>query len=329
METKKKILKTLGLFLFPLILFIVVLFCLPFNKQYAYHFLKNECNEKGAWIHDRIFINPDPVDIAFIGSSRIKASIIEEVLEDSLPHLYSNMLAHDSTRSVFVGNFGYCRWGRNMDYAIIKDIFKRKHPGYIIVELHEEEERLSHIDFAYMADAEDVVMPVPFFNQNIFQDYYHALLIRFDILKHRWLYPADTFKVNNDDHSFPVFGSSEQRASVDELNALKKKKEAGGYVSGPFENWINNRYPLIYLKKIADLARSHHCKLFFLYLPEFGATPIAKNAFDYCKNYGPVWIPPDTLLTNIANYRDAGHFNNSGGLMLSAWLANQLRPYQR
>jgi len=316
MNHKRKLFKNLGLFLLPISIFIAALFMMPFDKQYAYHFLKNECDDKGAWIYDRMFTNPHPVDMAFIGSSRIKASVMEVAVEDSLKKLGLN---------ISVVNLGYCRWGRNLDYVIAKDLLLNKQVKYLIVELHEEEERLSHIDFAYIADSRDVLAPVAFFNQEIFVDYYHALAIRFEIFKKNLLHIHPHFIVNNDDHGY---GFSMQKANPDDLAMIvKRRKEGPQYVDTKFEKWINVKYPLSYLEKIATMAKAHHCKVFFLYLPGYGADLQPAGAFDYCKQLGPVFLSPDSLLNDPANWRDDAHFNDSGAVKLMSWVTTQMVPY--
>jgi hypothetical protein len=318
MSQTRKIFRYLFLFLLPVFIFVAVLFIMPLDKQYAYHFLRNECNDKGAWIYDRIFINPHPVDMAFIGSSRTKASVMEAAAEDDFRKMGMN---------ISVANLGYCRWGRNLDYTIAKDLLTHKKVRYLIVELHEEEERLSHIDFAYVADSKDVLNPVLFFNQEVFKDYYHALAIRFEIFKKNLLQIRPRFPINNDDHGY---GYSMQQADTAYLSMiLRNRRERKQYVDTKFEKWINIKYPLKYIEKIATMADAKGCKVFFLYLPGYSADQQPVHAFDYCMKFGPVFIIPDSIQNNRANWRDDAHFNDSGASKMMRWLTMQMAPHSK
>ena len=299
-------------------LFIGVLFIWPFDKQYAYRFIANDCSDKGAWIYDRIFYNQQPVDIALIGSSRTKAYGIETVMEDSL---------RKHGLALSVANFGYCRWGRNMDHTLIKDILKAHKIKYLILELHEEEERLSHIDFGYIADSRDVVAPVLFFDQQYFRDIYNAILVRFDIFRHRLLCDRREFGISNDDHSYGY--SMEKASSVVLAEALKGYKRAEKYKDSRFEKWINYQYPIKYLEKISAMAKENGIKIFFLYLPGYGSPEQPSNTFDYCKEFGPVFIIPQGILGDPGNWRDGGHFNDSGAIKTISWLSGQIAPYMK
>ena len=312
MSDTRKIIIRLGGFLLPLLIGIVALFMAPLDKQYAYHFLKNECDDKGAWIYDRIFQNPAPVDVAFIGSSRTKAAVIEDTLEAAFSRY---------NKIVSVANMGYCRWGRNLDYALVKDLFKNRQPKYIVLEVHEEEERLSHIDFAYMADARDVLMPEMLFNQEIVTDVFHGLIIRFDVWKHRLIY-APAFGYDSLRHSYQAHGYSTEVFDAAALAAVKKERQHPKYISGDFENSINNKYPRAYLRRIVSLAHEHHCAVLFLYLPGYGSLPPAE--LDYYRHFGIVFVPPARILDSIANWRDPDHLNSNGSKLLSAWLAAQM-----
>jgi hypothetical protein len=295
-----------------------LLFCLllyPVGKQYAYQFCTNDCFNKGVWIYDRSYHNTAPVDVAFIGSSRTSLGIMETALEDSLKKLHVNMS---------IANMGYCRWGRNMDYATAKILFAHKQPRCIVLELHEEEERLGHVDFGYIADTKDVLMPVLVFNQHFFSDVYKALVVRFDFLKHTILNDQPPAPIDHDVHGYIHFNGS-----IDPQELAKRLEEERGrkhYEDTKIEKLINKQYPLAYLQKMIALAVANNCKVVFLYIPGYCSLPPNPGEFDYYQRYGPVLSVPSAILKQPQNWRDADHFNDSGALKLSSWLAGALKP---
>lgn len=311
MKTGKKILAYLAWFLMPLVLFIVLLFAVPLNKQFAYHFIRNDCSNRGSWIHDRVFVNPAPINIAFIGSSHTKSAIKETVLEESL---------HKGGLTLQAANLGYCRFGRNMDYAIVKDLFKHKKPKILVVEFRVEEERLSHLDYPYIADAGDVLAPVMLFNQDYFKDVYEAGLVRLQYFKQRLLHTLPRMDIDTALHSFTV---SNDVVDPGTLRAVKAEKATHHYVPTELENFVNNRYPQQYIKKIKHLADANGCKLYWVFLPSYGDV-VPRGLFDYYQQYGTVLLPPAYIFSNLHNWHDDSHLNNFGAIEFSNWMAGEL-----
>lgn len=311
MKPAKKFLLYLSFFLVPAVLFVVLLFAIPLNKRYAYHFIQNDCADRGSWIHDRIFSNPTPVDIAFIGSSHTKSAIKETVLEDKLQQEGLPMHA---------ANLGYCRFGRNMNYVIIKDLLKHKKVKYLVLEFRVEEERLSHLDFPYVADARDVLAPVFFFDQHYFSDIYEAGIVRFEYFKHKLLHTLPPIVTDTASHSFTV---SDQVADSNELFNVKREKATHTYVPTKLENWVNNRFPEQYIQKILTLAHNNGCRVFWVFLPSYGDMQ-PPHLFDRYKPYGTVLIPPDSIYNNPHNWHDDSHLNDYGAIQFSAWMAQAL-----
>lgn len=312
----KQFLKNLLLFSSPFLLVIAYLFSNSSDRSFAYHYIEKDCGGHGKWVYNRIFKNPKPVDIAFIGSSRTIHGIMDWHLENQLTQINND--------SLHLLNLGYCRLGRNMDYLLLKELLKTKQPKIVILEVREDGSRYSHPIFPYLAESQDVLWPVAFFNRDIFKDAYLALETRFEYQKKKLLKQLPS--VNEQAFSSYGYGMSQNIADTVLLQQKKsiRIQRAKKAVKGIARS-LHMQYSRKYLAKIATLAKHKNIQLFFLYLPEYG-TPIQKPLeFSIYKHYGTVWIPPHSILTNSKNWMDDGHLNDFGAKELSNWLLQKLQ----
>ena len=306
--------KQFVLFLLPILGVILLLFILPLDKSFAYHYIQQDCAGHGKWIYSRIFSNPKPVDIAFIGSSRTIHGVMDEVVEKTLP---------DS--ATYVLTLGYCRLGRSMSYALFKDLLKHKQPKVLVLEVREDEDHFSHPMFPYIADAKDVVFPTIFFNRDLFSDLYLNLETRYEYQKRSILGRLPkTYPPNNNNYGY---GPSDLQADEGILKQKKadRKARAQQKLKAKGRNF-HMRYPRSYLKKIVGLAHEHDIALYFLYLPEYGwplSTPFELKTY---QQYGKVLLPPTEIFTATDHWMDDGHLNDKGARALSEWLGMQLSP---
>ena len=97
---------------------LVVLFYLNYDKAFAWNFIEGDCGGHGNWVWNRIYNNPKTIDVAFIGSSVIIAGINDQVVEDSF--------RRQTDLDLNFANLGYCRFGRNLSYAILKELFGQR-----------------------------------------------------------------------------------------------------------------------------------------------------------------------------------------------------------
>jgi hypothetical protein len=311
MSVKGKILKRIGLFITPVLVFVVVLFVMPLDKRFSYAFLQDNCMNKGSWLQERIFMNKEPIDIAFIGTSHTIDAIDDDIFQASL-----QKQGIDATPL----NMGYCRMGRNMDYALIKDLFKHKQPQYIILEIREKENRDGHMDFGYVADSRDVLAPVLFFNDNIVTDIYNAVVVRMEALKNK-IVARNTIHLS----TIAPYKKLPDSTVADRayLEDRKEHNRSWKYTTG-FARWFYNQYSFSYIDKIIGLAATNNCKVMFLYLPEYGSIPAPEEMKFYTAR-GKVLIPPADVYGNPAFWKDREHMNCMGAQTLSHWLATAFR----
>ena len=153
----KRFLKNITVFFVPVLIGIVLLFVIPVDKKFSYQFVKGECNNIASWIYYRTFENQKNIDVVFSGASHFACGIMDEMIE--------NELNEGKTVNTSVVNFGYCRAGRDVQYIMLKDVFKRKNPKILVIEVTEDEPRKSHPVFPFLAETDDLFGSFVFFNQ--------------------------------------------------------------------------------------------------------------------------------------------------------------------
>lgn len=89
---------------------------LPYPRSQAYGSLPEDCYGHGPWLYHRLFEDPRPIDVAFLGSSRTLRAVHEEQVFPAVD-------------SPVVANLGYCRLGRNLHWVIASDLMDTKPPG--------------------------------------------------------------------------------------------------------------------------------------------------------------------------------------------------------
>jgi len=297
----KPILLKIALFFSLILIPVMGLFFAPYPEEFAYHFIKDDCYNHGAWIYDRISKNPTPVDIAFIGSSHTIHAFQDKKIEE--------ILGTDHR----IANLGYCRYGRNLEYLLLRMLLENKTPKFVVLEVHEDEEKNSH---------DLILTPTPI-NRDYFADLFHGASARLEYFKSRYI-----FWKNYPEPDFELFGYGEADRVVPE-NELKENQEV--WRKRLERKQIQSvedlqlKYPFAYLNKMIDLMKEKNIQFLFVYLPEFGSKMKNPKHASYYQNFAPLLIPPDSIFNDSSNWMDASHLNDKGSGMLSEWMAGQLK----
>jgi hypothetical protein len=102
---------------------------------------------KVLWIYERIHFDPKPIDIAILGSSHAQLGLSAVAIEDRL--------AQDGKR-VNVANFAIGASGRNIQWAIVDELYKSKAPKALILEVDDPPYPVGHFAFKYLAPADSI-----------------------------------------------------------------------------------------------------------------------------------------------------------------------------
>ena len=313
----KKFIKYIAVFTIPFLLGTIILFLLPIDKNFSYHFVKGECDNKASWIYNRIFEQNENIDIAFSGASQTSCAFMDEHIET---------LLNKNGKNFKVANLGYCRRGRDIQYVLLKDLFNHKKPKILIIEVAEDEPKKSHPVFPYLAESNDLLSSFVLFNQRYFLNIWKGIVMRFEHLKFKIFQNENNLVKNR--NSFGYIPSEQivkpeiiqQNIATWEKRLSKTKPE--------LLRKLEINYSKHYLEKIVQLSQNNNCKVLFLYLPESGSgmkTPLLQ---EFYKDLGQLIILPDSIISNHSNWKDATHFNDSGALETSDFIADKLSDFQ-
>jgi hypothetical protein len=112
------------------------------------------------WIYERIHFDPKPIDIAIVGPSRAQLGFSPAAIEEDLAQ-------HGKHANVV--NFALPGAGRDIQWAILDEVFKAKSPKLVVLEVEEQPYPFGHFLFKYVAPAEAIVFPpTPFLHNYLY-----------------------------------------------------------------------------------------------------------------------------------------------------------------
>ncbi|MBN1985028.1 MAG: hypothetical protein JW761_01930 [Prolixibacteraceae bacterium] len=313
----KKLIKNSILFLLPFLVGTAGMFFIPVSKNFSYHFIRGECNNKAAWMYHRMFEDKHNTDIVFSGASQTGSAIDDKYI--------SEKLSAATGTEISAVNFGFCRRGRDIQYVMLKDLFAQKQPKILVIEVAEDEPKKSHPVFPYLAESTDVFGSFVWFNQRFFPGLWKATAVRFEFVKSTLL--GEPMSVSESRPSRFGYLSSEQIVSPGMLNENSENwQKRLGKTKPRLLRKSELNYSKHYIEKIVELARKNQCKILFLYLPESGSNLKHPLLMDYYQQFSEVIILPDEIVKNDSNWKDATHFNDSGALKTSEYILSFLSP---
>lgn len=287
----------------------IILFRLPYEKKFAYHYIEDNCFDRGSWLYDRIFENDLPVDIAFIGTSHTMNAVNDSLLSNIIP----------KDKKMQIANLGFCWQGYNAEYVILKDLLQSKHPQKVIIEIREWTENDNHLIFPYLADAEDIAGQPYLSKASCISNLYTAALARWEYFRFGYN------KINVNDSLKTSFGfipnGDTLSLSGAENQILFQEKRFG--IGGTHLNNDVKEFDKFYLNKMIELCNAHHAAIYFLYLPAYGdirSQPIDKSFFE---NY-PILIPDQKIFNTRTYWGNTNHLNDDGATKLTEWLAGSI-----
>jgi len=297
----KKLVRNLLFFILPVV---VIISLIQVDKRSNYLGLKDDCANHGIWIYDRISYNKKNVDIAFLGSSHTLNGINDKLISERL-------------KTKVAVNFGYCRYGRNLSYVLLKEIYEHKKIKQLILEVTENEDQYSHPVFPFLASSKDVLFPNPFFNRNIITDIWSHFAFKVEIFQDKFY--SDELKTPLNTRDFGMLNSTDT-ASVILLDATKNTVNK----KSKFEQDFRANFARVYLRKISDFCKENKIQLTFLYIPSYVERTAKPFEYQTYIKYGKVLIPPRRILNKQANWYDENHLNHSGADELSVWICEQI-----
>ncbi|MBS1686387.1 MAG: hypothetical protein JSS76_16730 [Bacteroidetes bacterium] len=297
----------------------LIILLLPIDKRYQYAFSKTDCTAKSNYIYHRLYQDTTAVDVVFIGSSHTMCGI-----NDSIVHLR----LQESGVHATIANLAICRLGRNMDYVIIKDLLRTKHPRLIVLEVKQEEPDRSHPEFGYRADLADVLMPASPIDLSYFTDVANAFVMRTAALKDR--IAGEDLLTPYESPSVSIY--RQQRVADTAVLVQGARRRWERYYSQPRVAWLDSltlSYPKAYMAEIMRLEQEGHARVVFLYIPNYGYPWRKPRELAYYRQLADVYLMPEAFFDDTKHWIEDEHLNADGATILSdsaaAYIARQLR----
>jgi hypothetical protein len=278
------------------------------------------------WMYERIHFDPKPIDIAIVGPSRAQLGLSAAAIEQDLAQ---------RGKQANVVNFALPGAGRDIQWAILDELFKAKSPRVVVLGVEEEPYPFGHFFFKSVAPAEAIVFPPsPFLHNYLYNLAY--LPIRKVKLFAANLFPdlfglSKEFDPEHYAHTRTDYSSSfmaegklvdmEHPVSRAALLAEPREPVPRTLVARTLTR-LNGGEDHLFTQKIAREAKAHGVQLVFVHLPMFDG-PQTVSDEDFLKQFGPVLnygdlAPHDELFENWS------HLNHAGAMNASARLADAI-----
>jgi hypothetical protein len=299
--------KKAAAFFIPFLLLLGSICCVDPPGRFAFSYLKTECAGQGDWIWRSIASARGDSLAAFFGTSHTLQAVNDSLLNALQPGYHAL-------------NLGYCRFGRDLQYELFRRMLETQKVKLAFFEISETEASYSHPVYPYLGTAGDIFLPAAVINQDFYRNRAEAFIYRLAYLR-SFLYPStDSLRPDARHHGHvAAYGSA--LAEYLEQHKRAKLEDLAKYDARSAARRAELTFSDRYFEKISELAASHQCKVYFLYLPAYGNR--AKNSLDssFYSRHFPTLVPPDSILGNSVNWQDEAHFNTLGAARLSAWLA--------
>jgi hypothetical protein len=276
------------------------------------------------WIYERIHFDPTPIDVAIVGPSRAQLGFSAAAIEQDLAK---------RGKHVNVANFAMLGSGRDLQWAILEELFKAKSPKVVVLEVDEQPYPFGHFLFKYVAPAEAIVFPPSSFLHNALYNLAYLPVRKLELFGAN-LFPGlfgltkefdpEHYAKNRTDYSTSFIGDGklvdmEHPVPRETLLAQPREPVPRTQVARLLTR-INGGEDHLFTQKIAREAKAHGVQLVFVHLPMFDG-PQTVSDEDFLKQFGPVLnygdlAPRDELFENWS------HLNHAGAMIASARLAH-------
>jgi hypothetical protein len=302
---------------------------LPENDYQRWQLVNGTVFEQLRSAYERIHFDPRPIDVAIVGPSKTMLGLSPERIEQQLS---------GQGKTVQVANLSVVATGRNVEWAIVDELFKSKAPKLIVIGVDDSPHPYGHPGFKYVAPAGAIVFPP----QPLLHDYLYDMAYlpaRKVKLFGAWMFPGlfdlnKQFDLDNYSRARMDFTSGtlyledqtidmEREVSREALLAQSRSRDpAPPSLASRALGLFNEGDDHTYIREIAREARAHDARLLFVFLPTFnGSQEIKDRAF--LEQYGPVLNNGD-LTQRHGLFENWLHLNHAGALVMSDRLANAI-----
>jgi hypothetical protein len=303
---------------------------LPENDYQRWRLADESMGGRLRWIYERIHFDPKPIDIALVGPSRAQLGLSAAAVEQRLSQ---------RGRHANVVNFALPGAGRDIQWAILDELFRAKSPKVVVLEVEDQPYPFGHFAFGHVAPAEAIVFPpTPFLHNYLYNLAY--LPIRKLMLFGANLFPdlfgiskqfdPEQYAQNRTDYTTNFIGEFGKLVDMEHpvpratLLAQPPVPIPRTLMARAFTR-LNGGEDHLYIEKIAREAKAHGAQLMFVYLPMFEGPQTIRD-LDFLKQFGPVLNGGD-LAPHDELFENWSHLNHAGAMKASARLADAIAAH--
>ncbi len=306
-----------------------VVLALPHDPYVRYQSLNGTIYDKATWIYERIHMDPEPIDVVLIGSSRMNRGVNALALERAL---------EDRGVAANVANFSMPSAGLDIRHTILEEVFDSKSPKLVVFSVVEAFPRDGHDAWAEIAPVSEVLGAPLIVNRNLPSNLLRMPVRQLTLaaatrVPEAWNYRSDfdpsaylgdgIYDREDDDEAF--LKSAEHKETL-ERQAKRRFRQITPPILPESLSWVEFGVSQSYLKDVAALAKAHDAEIAFLFLPFYTGydAPIEEA---WLSELGPVW-KATFFKDDPENYIDSGHAANTPRMreMISGWLADRIAP---
>ena len=304
---------------------------LPSDGYHRFQLAKGTEFENLRWIYERTHFDPKPVDVVILGSSRSQLGL-------SAPRLQSDLAQRNIAANV--ENFAVVANGRNLQWAVFRELLSVKSPKLIVLEANEQPFPYGHPAFKFVASDDDLWSQA---GRGLHDAVAALVFLPYRNLR---LLAASVFPetlgltVSFDPASYAgasVDTTRSHRLATGQFIDMNREVPPATLAAGVRDYQLRNAPPrplpfadrvygddTVFTRAIAAAAAARGVKIAFIYLPYYtGPASVAKRGF--YASFGPM-IDGSFIRTQDKLYENWSHLNHAGAKVMTDTLAAAIAP---
>ncbi len=296
---------------------------LPDNPYQRWQLIENTLYGQATWDYERIHFDPEPIDVAIIGSSRTLLGlsgprIAEKLAADGLP--------------LHVANLSVIEDGRNIQWAVARELFKAKRPKLLVMVMGPDFHPWGHPGFRYVAPAAGLAAPPVPLLHNWLQDLVYLPFRQMELAAARVVPDAFGLRPRFDpavyaakpvDYTVSRTLADGKRYDMDSVHTAEDLRQEAATFAGQHHpshlpkaiTRVLERDEPAYSDAIVRMARAAGIPVLFAYLPTFEGPRVSATAAFYGAR-GRI-IDFSDLAQRAELYQSFAHLNHRGALIAS------------
>jgi hypothetical protein len=307
--------------------------CLPNDSYQRAQLLDRTIYQSLRWSYERIHFDPRPVDVAIVGPSTAVLGLNAARIQSDL---------ESAGKPAQVANFAIIATGRNIEWAILHELYKAKKPKVVVVAVDERPALFGHNGFKYFAPAAAIVSPPAIYLHNAFYDLSYlpyrqlelfaawllpdavGLTKRFDPVKYASFRTDNTVTHVMEDGEVVEMDRRIPKEALQDQARRRVWQHGPKFIPGRIANIVDSD-DHAYIDLISRDAAAHGAKVIFLYIPFYDGAPRVDDR-EYLEKRGML-VENSDLAQRDDLYQGSAHLNHAGALVLSDRVASIVAAY--